>query len=249
MITFKLDGYETKMPNWAKHHKQLGLHVKRVYEDGEVIEANEEVMELVKKYGITVFSDEIWSDILLDGHKFIPTASVSEDAASRTVTACAPSKTFNLAGLIGSYHIIPNPTLRERMKKVSDATHYNSMNVMSQHALCGAYTKEGEEWTDELCYVLSENVAYGWRKLRQLCPEVKVYKPQGTYMLFADFGEYLERKGITLDELLKAGWDVGVIWQDGRAFGGETSIRLNLALPFDTVKEAFDRLEKYVFVK
>ena len=215
----------------------------RVWEREEVVA----VTELFKKYDITVFSDEIWSDILLDGHRFVPTASVSEDAASRTVTACAPSKTFNLAGLIGAYHIIPNPELRERMKKESDATHYNNMNVISQHALCGAYTPEGEEWADELCCVLSENVAHGWRRIRQLCPESKAYKPQGTYMLFIDFGEYLAKKGMTLDELLQAGWDVGVIWQDGRAFGGESSIRMNLALPFETVKEAFDRLEKYVF--
>lgn len=215
----------------------------RVWEREEIRAA----MELFKKHDVTVFADEIWSDILLDGHRFVPTASVSEDAASRTVTACAPSKTFNLAGLIGSYHIIRNPLLREKMKKVAAATHYNSMNVMSQHALCGAYSPDGEIWADELCCVLSENVAYGWRKLRQLCPEVKVCKPQGTYMLFADFGDYLEKRGITLDDLLRAGWDVGVIWQDGRAFGGATSIRLNLALPLDTVREAFDRLEKYVF--
>ena len=78
----------------------------RVWERWEI----EKAMELFKKYDVMVVSDEIWSDILLNGHKHIPTQSVSEDARMRTVAVYAPSKTFNLAGLVGSYHIIYNKT-------------------------------------------------------------------------------------------------------------------------------------------
>jgi cystathionine beta-lyase len=66
-------------------------------------------------------------------------------------------------------------------------------------------------------------------------------------MLFIDCKDWLEANGRTMDELLKAGWDVGVVWQDGRAFHGATHIRINLALPLSRVKEAFDRLDKFVF--
>ena len=71
--------------------------------------------------------------------------------------------------------------------------------------------------------------------------------PQGTYMLFLDCTEWCEKNGKPMDELLKAGYRVGVGWQDGRPFHGEHSIRMNLALPFTRVQEAFERLDKYVF--
>ena len=80
------------------------------------------------------------------------------------------------------------------------------------------------------------------------CPGVQVAKPQGTYMLFLDCSQWLSEHGKTMDELEKAGWDVGVAWQDGRMFNGPYAIRMNLALPLSRVKEALERLEKYVFV-
>lgn len=66
-------------------------------------------------------------------------------------------------------------------------------------------------------------------------------------MLFLDCAKWCEAHGKTLDELLKAGWDVGVAWQDGRIFHGACAIRMNLALPLSRVQEAFDRLNRYVF--
>ena len=82
----------------------------RVWERWEL----EKAMELFQKHDVMVVCDEIWSDIILEGHKHIPTQSVSEDARQRTVALYAPSKTFNLAGLVGSYHIIYNKALRDR---------------------------------------------------------------------------------------------------------------------------------------
>ena len=76
---------------------------------------------------------------------------------------------------------------------------------------------------------------------------VDLMKPQGTYMLFIDCGKWCAAHGKDVGDVLKAGWDVGVVWQDGRAFHGQTHIRLNLALPLSRVQEAFDRLDKYVF--
>ena len=194
-----------------------------------------------------MISDEIWSDIILSGHEHIPTQSVSEDARNRTVALYAPSKTFNLAGLVGSYHIIYNSYLRDRVEAQSHKCHYNSMNVLSMYALLGAYQEEGYEWVDELCQVLTQNVDFACDFIEKHFEGVKVGKPEGTYMLFADCEAWCKNHGKTMDELLKAGWDVGVGWQDGRPFHGEWFIRINLALPFTRVQEAFDRLEKYVF--
>ena len=91
----------------------------RVWERWEI----ERAMEIFKENDVYVISDEIWSDLILEGHRHIPTQSVSEDAKMRTVAMYAPTKTFSLAGLIGSYHIIYNPYLRDRIRKESSLCH------------------------------------------------------------------------------------------------------------------------------
>ena len=216
----------------------------RVWERWEV----EQAMELYRKHDVMVISDEIWSDILRPDVKHVPTQSVSEDAKLRTVSLYAPSKTFNLAGLVGSYHIIYNKTLRERHRKESSLSHYNSMNMLSMHALIGAYQPEGYEWVEELKEVIAGNVDFACDFIEKNLPGVTVSKPQGTYMLFIDCKDWLEAHGKTIEQVLKAGWDVGVAWQDGRNFHGMTHLRLNLALPLSRVQEAFRRMKEYVFV-
>ena len=204
-------------------------------------------MEIYKKHDVIVISDEIWSDIMLNGHKHIPLQSISEDARNRTIAFYAPSKTFNLAGLIGSYHIIYNKYLRERIDAQSSKSHYNDMNVLSMHALIGAYQVEGHQWVDELCAVLSENINYAVSYIREHFEGIEVFCPEGTYMLFLDCTKWCEKHGKSVDELKKAGWDVGVAWQDGKIFRGDCAIRMNLALPLSRVKEAMERLDRYVF--
>ena len=215
----------------------------RVWERWEI----EKAMEIYEKHDVYVVADEIWSDIILGGNKHIPTQSVNEYAREHTVALYAPSKTFNLAGLIGSYHIIYNKYLRERVEKEASLSHYNSMNVLSMHALIGAYKPEGYEWVDEMREVITGNVNYACEYINTHFKGVSAAKPQGTYMVFMDCREWLEAHGKTLPELVKMGHDVGVAWQNGTAHGGTTHIRLNLALPLSRVKEAFDRMEKYVF--
>ena len=133
------------------------------------------------------------------------------------------------------------------MDRASSLSHYNSMNVLSMHALIGAYSEEGQEWLEELRQVLSRNVQYAVDRFRSEWDGVSLFCPEGTYMLFPDCGGWCRKKGITMEELLKAGWDKGVAWQDGRPFGGTHTVRINLALPYSRVEEAFDRLKKYVF--
>ena len=207
----------------------------------------ERAMEIFKRHNVFVVSDEIWSDIITLGHKHIPTQSVSEDARQRTVALYAPSKTFNLAGLVGSYHIIYNDWIRDRVEKESSLSHYNEMNVLSMHALIGAYRPEGYEWVDELCATITGNIDYAADYIETHFEGVKVSRPEGTYMLFIDVEEWCRKHGKTLEEVEKAGWDVGVAWQDGKMFFGPWSIRMNLALPLSRVNEAFERLRRYVF--
>lgn len=215
----------------------------RVWEKWEL----EKAMELFRKHDVYVISDEIWSDLILCGYQHIPTQSISEDAKKRTIAVYAPSKTFNLAGLVGSYHIIYNPWLRDRMKKECSLSHYNDMNVLSMHALIGAYKPEGHAWLEELRQTITANINFATDYIRNHFPGVEFSCPQGTYMLFLDCTKWCAEHGKTIDQLQKAGYDVGVVWQDGRDFGGPCHVRLNLALPLSRVEEAFSRLEKYVF--
>ena len=215
----------------------------RVWQLDEIQKA----MEIYERNDVIVISDEIWSDIILEGHKHIPTQSVNAWAHEHVVALYAPSKTFNLAGLIGAYHIIYNQTLRDRINSKASKSHYNSMNVLSMHALIGAYQPEGYVWLDELREVITGNVNYAVEYIRKHFRGVELMKPEGTYMLFIDCEKWCKQHGKTIEEVEKAGYRVGVAWQDGRMFHGPYSIRMNLALPLARVQEAFERLNQYVF--
>ena len=97
---------------------------------------------------------------------------------------------------------------------------------------------------EELLEVLRGNVNYVCDYIKEHAPSIKFDKPQGTYMLYLDCSEFLKEKGMDIKELLKYGWERGVIWQDGEPFGTKGSIRVNLALPLSQIKEAIARLEK-----
>ena len=211
----------------------------RVWERWEL----EKAMELFKKHNVMVISDEIWSDIILEGYEHIPVQSVSEDAKMRTIALYAPSKTFNLAGLVGSYHIIYNKHLRDRVRKESSLGHYNNMNLLSMHALLGAYEPEGYEWVDELRQVITKNVDYACAFFADNFEGVAISKPQGTYMIFPDFTQWCKNNDMTIDDVFKAGIYEGVIWQRGDMFHGENCIRMNLALPYSLLVEALDRIK------
>lgn len=170
----------------------------RVWERWEI----EQAMELYRKYNVMVVSDEIWSDIVMPGHKHLPTQSISEDAKMRTVAL---------------------------------------------YALIGAYSQTGKEWVEELCEVLNENINYAWNYIQTKFEGVSAARPEGTYMLLLDCQKWCEKHDKTMDELQRAGVEVGVIWQDGRPFYSPYGIRMNLALPKALVEEAFDRLDRYVF--
>ncbi len=235
----KITGQHIHVAIFCNPHNPCG----RVWTPDEIRRA----MEIFERHHVWVVSDEIWSDLLLDGSCHTPVQSVSEYARSHTAAFYAPSKTFNLAGLVGSYHIIFNDRLRERQAKEASLSAYNAMNVLSMHALTGAYSPEGEDWLDQLRVVLSENVNFAVDYIRDRFPGISVRKPEGTYMLFLHCEEWCRTHQKTIGDLLKAGTDVGVAWQDGRPFYDPWGIRMNLALPFFRVKEAFDRLNRYVF--
>ena len=208
----------------------------------------ERAMDVFERNDVYVVADEIWSDLLLDDHIHIPAQSVSPWAHDHVISLYAPSKTFNLAGLVGSYHVVYDPWLRDRISRESGLSHYNAQNVLSMHALLGAYSAEGAAWADELCTVLSKNARYAFEHVRARYSGVQMTRAEATYVLLLDCEQWCREHGVSNDELVRRGWDVGVTWHDGRLFACPWCVRLNVALPHAQVAEAFDRLDRYVFV-
>ena len=235
----KLREQDIRFAIFCSPHNPCG----RVWERWEI----ERAMEVYAANRCLVISDEIWSDIILPGHRHIPTQSVSEDARRRTIALYAPSKTFSLAGLVGSYHIIYDEYLRERVQRQARLTHYNEPNILSVHALIGGYRDSGD-WCDEMIQVIDENVRLACSFIAEHFAGVQVMRPQGTYMLFLDCGDWCRAHGVSIRQLQERGVRCGVIWQNGEDFFWPDSIRMNLALPRSRLLEAMARLEQYVFI-
>ena len=233
-----------------EHHIHLAIFCSPHNPAGRVWEREEleQVMALFQKHSCLVISDEIWSDIIMPGYRHIPTQSVSADARQRTIAFYAPSKTFSLAGLVGSYHIVYNQYLRERLVRQSEQSHYNSCNVLSMHALVGAYSPEGEAWCEEMIRTVDGNFAYACGFIKENFPGVKLMRPQGTYMLFLDCHDWCAANGVSIGELQRRAVRAGVIWQNGEDFVWPETIRMNLALPLSRLEEAMERLKAYAFV-
>ncbi|MBR6352984.1 MAG: aminotransferase class I/II-fold pyridoxal phosphate-dependent enzyme [Oscillospiraceae bacterium] len=215
----------------------------RVWERWEI----EKAMEVFAANDCVVISDEIWSDIILPGHRHIPTQSVSADAKERVIAFYAPSKTFSLAGLVGSYHIIYNDYLRARVQRRGVLSHYNDPNILSMHALIGGY-RDGEDWVEEMISVIDGNVRLACDFIEANFPGVSVMRPEGTYMLYLDCGEWCREHGVPIAELQARGVRCGVVWQNGEDFFWPDTIRVNLALPRARLEEALRRLKAYAFV-
>lgn len=233
----KIVEHNIKVAIFCSPHNPTG----RVWDKEEI----EKYVDVCVKHNVKIISDEIWADFIVGSKKHIPTQSVSEKARMNVAAMYAPSKTFNLAGLVGAYSIIYNHEMRKLAKAKGEQSHYNIPNVLSCMALVGAY-KEGTEWVDELVKVISSNLDYAYEVITTKFKGVKTQRPEGTYMMFLDFTEFCKERNKTIDDVLEKCVSVGVICQDGRPFNGQCHARFNFACPHSSVVEAFHRLDKYV---
>ena len=213
----------------------------RVWDKEEIAE----FVDICVKHDVKIASDEIWSDFIMGDKKHIPTQSVSDAARENVAAFYAPSKTFNLAGLVGAYSIIYNDEMRAECRTRAGMTHYNLPNILSAYALVGGYTG-GTEYVEELIKVIKKNQEHAYDVVKSWGDLVGIQKPQGTYVMFFDFTKFCEERGKTMDEVLARCVSVGVICQDGRPFHGPCHARFNFACPYGSVVEAFARLDKYL---
>lgn len=197
--------------------------------------------EICLKHNVLVISDEIHSDIILKNHKHTPFASISKEFRENTITCMAPTKTFNLAGLQSSFLVISNPYYYEVMDKAFSRLDIKRNNAFSLVATEAAYNY-GEDWLYELIKYIEDNVDFAIDYIKNHMPQLKVKKPEGTYLLWVDFSNLNVDKKDLKNALINKG---RIALSDGSSFGigGDGYYRINLACPRSMVLEGLKRIE------
>ena len=193
---------------------------------------------------IIVISDEIHSDLALFGNRHIPFATVSDKAAEISITFGAPSKTFNTAGIVNSYAIVPNDTLRRRFFKWLDANELSEPHLFAPIAIIAAFTK-GEEWRRQLISYIEGNILFLEDYLSRNIPQIKPIRPQATFLV------WLDCSGLGLDHERLVDLFVNkahLALNDGEMFGlgGEGFMRLNTGTPRAILAKALEQLKEAV---
>lgn len=194
--------------------------------------------------GIIVISDEIHCDMALFGNRHHPFASVSEEAAQCSITFGAPSKTFNIAGIVSSYCIVPNEELRNRLFSWMAVNELDEPHIFAPIATMAAFN-EGEEWRRQMLHYIEGNIMFVEDYLKENLPQIKPLRPQASFLV------WLDCRGLRLqhDALVHLFVDeAGLALNDGEMFGkgGEGFMRMNIASPRAVLREALGRLKDAV---
>lgn len=202
------------------------------------------VGEICSRYETVVVCDEIHCELVRPGLKYRPFASVSEKCADNSITCVSPTKPFNIAGVQVANMIVPNPELREAVRKTVELSEIGSPNIFGIEALTAAYT-EGGEWID----ALNEYIAGNFRYMRAYCadhlPDYPLTDMEGTYLAWMD----CSASGMSSGDFARALKECGKLWlMSGSEYGieGEGWMRWNLACPRKLLEDGLVRFTKFV---
>ncbi len=198
--------------------------------------------EICSKHNILVISDEIHAEMCFPQYTHHPFATVSAEAASCSITFMAPSKTFNIAGIVSSYSIIPDNEIREKFYSFLEAGELGDGTIFAYTATEAAYTY-GAEWLQQMRMYVMENVRFVDEYLQMHLPKIKVYPPQASFLIWLDCREL----GLSQPELVSLFQDkAGLLLNDGSMFGpgGEGYMRMNIGCPRAILTSALESLKK-----
>ena len=193
-------------------------------------------------HGIIVISDEIHSDMALWGLKHIPFATVSPEAAACSITFAAPSKTFNIAGVVSSYSVVPDPALRETFYSYLKANEFDNAPIFAPIATVAAF-REGEEWRRQMLSYVEGNIEALIAFCAEKIPSIRPLRPQASFLVWLD----CRGLGLSHDTLVELFVKkAGLALNDGAMFGtaGVGFMRLNVGCPRATLLQALERLYK-----
>lgn len=193
---------------------------------------------------ILVVSDEIHSDLALQDHRHIPFASVSDKAAQNSITFMAPSKTFNIAGIVSSFSVIPNDDLRKRFHQYLAASELGEGHIFAYTATEAAYS-QGNEWLTEAKEYIWDNICFVDQFLKKNVPQIKAMIPEASFLVWLDCREL----NLSQDDLVSFFiHDARLALNNGASFGqgGEGFMRLNVGSPRLVIEEAMNRLKQAI---
>ncbi len=203
-----------------------------------------DIADICHDKNILVISDEIHSDLAFTPHKHIPFACVSEKAAQNSITFMAPSKTFNIAGIVSSYSIIPNEELRAKFHTYLTASELEEGHIFAYLAAQAAYDN-GDEWLAEAKGYIRRNICFVDEYLKANIPQIKAMLPQASFLIWLDCKELR----LPQEELVSLFVnDAGLALNNGSMFGkgGEGFMRLNVGTPQANIAKALDNLKKAI---
>lgn len=199
---------------------------------------------ICRRAGMVVVSDEIHGDLMLGGRRHIPFASVSDDAAAISVTLGAPSKTFNIPGLVSSWMVVKDPALRRDYYHWLEVNEFNSPVLISTIGAEAAY-RHGREWLRQMLAYVEDNVRFVADYLERHVPGVRAVLPQASFLVWLDFREL----GLSQQELMRLMLEEAhLALNDGAMFGtqGVGFVRLNVGTPRCVLRRALDSIRDAV---
>jgi len=199
---------------------------------------------LCKKYCVTVLSDEIHCDITDPGEEYIPFASVNETCRNISVTAIAPTKAFNIAGLQTACISVPNEELRKKVNRAINTDEVAEPNAFAVEAAVAAF-ENGGEWLDELRDYLFYNKVTVREFLTKYLPSIKLVDSSATYLLWLDCTQVCSDSKLFAQDMRDK---TGLYLSAGSSYGenGKNFLRMNIACPNKTVREGLKRLKNYM---
>ena len=195
---------------------------------------------ICKEKNILVISDEIHADMALWGKKHVPFMTVSEDAKENSITFCAPSKVFNIPGIVSSFSIVPNKEIRDKFYGWLVANEFNDSPDFSYVATCAAY-RDGHEWRKEMLKYIEQNILTVEDFFQKNLPEIKAERPDASFLVWLD----CRALGLSQDQLVDLFVNYArVALNDGAMFGkeGEGFMRLNVAMPREKLLQVLDNI-------
>jgi cystathionine beta-lyase len=194
---------------------------------------------------VLVISDEIHSDMAIFGHRHIPFATVSEQAKENSITFMAPSKTFNIAGIVSSYAIIPNEKIRNSFYAFLHAGELDDGTIFAYTATQAAYT-HGAEWKRQMLRYVEDNILFVDSYLKENIPTIRAIIPEASFLLWLDCRALrLNQKELNALFVEKA----GLALNDGEMFGAEGIgfMRMNVGCPRAVLEKALNQLKQVIF--
>ena len=202
----------------------------------------QELAHICAENDILVVSDEIHADMGIFGHEHIPFAAVSQEAANNSITFMAPSKTFNIAGIVSSYSIVPNQQLRESFYQYLHAGELGDGTIFAYIATEAAY-KNGGDWMRQMLEYVENNILYVDKYLKENIPQIKAIIPEASFLVWLD----CRALGLPQSELVSLFVDKAhLALNDGEMFGpgGSGFMRLNVGCSRVVLKQALEQLKQ-----